>query len=681
MHVLLGVLFTLAQALSYPFPTTLVSSTDGTSIAYVLNERGVRSIWFAREPLFMPRRLWTAEHDDGKEITNLSIAAGGGYVVYVLGGDHDANWPKRPWPNPDSSAAQPHMSVLALSTAGGTPRVLGEGDAPVIAPDGKRVAFVHDGDNRVWIAPISGSTAATPFFFDRGNDSELTWSPRGRSLAFTSDRGDHSFVGVYRGAHAPVEYLAPSTSRDFSPRWSPHGHRIAFIRIAGDGGPPQDPLRQYPLPWSILVSNVAQASARTVWHSGTTLRDSLPEINGPQLRWVAGNGLAFISEQTNWPHLYVVSATGASPLRALNSGAYMVEDTAVSPDLRTLYYTANTGTTAGDDDRRHIFRVAVAGGTPTELTKGTHSQWWPAATSDGIAYVQAGPRAPTTIAHNGTTLDADQIPREFPAAALVVPQEVSFRSKDGWLIHGQIFLPKHSRGKHPAIVFVHGGPPRQMLLTWHYFDYYSYAYATNQYLASRGFIVLSVNYRLGIGYGHDFHYPAHAGPAGASEYQDVLAGGEFLQHDRRVDGRRIGIWGGSYGGYLTAMALAKNSNIFKAGSDFHGVHDWSMFTQWFGAQPKRYQQPNISRFMRTAWLSSPDAYVSTWRSPVLLIQGDDDRNVPFHQMVDLVQRLSQAHVPFEQIVLPNEIHGFLQWNSWLRADQATADFLSERLRP
>ena len=157
----------------------------------------------------------------------------------------------------------------------------------------------------------------------------------------------------------------------------------------------------------------------------------------------------------------------------------------------------------------------------------------------------------------------------------VTPKEASFKAADGTKVYGQLFLPSGG-GKHPGIIFVHGGPFRQMLLNWHYMDYYSNAYAVNQYLASRGFVVLSVNYRCGIGYGHDFNFPARWGPTGASEYQDVVAGARFLQSDARVDPGPIGIWGGSYGGYLTALALARNSGIFKAGVDFHGVHDWSL---------------------------------------------------------------------------------------------------------
>jgi dipeptidyl aminopeptidase/acylaminoacyl peptidase len=147
-------------------------------------------------------------------------------------------------------------------------------------------------------------------------------------------------------------------------------------------------------------------------------------------------------------------------------------------------------------------------------------------------------------------LAGDRIPADFPITKLVVPKKVIFKAPDGVEIHAQWFESSTGGGKRPAIVYVHGGPPRQMLLGWHYSDYYTNAYAQNQYLASRGFIVLSVNYRLGIGYGHDFHRPANAGALGASEYQDVKAAAEYLQRSPEVDPKRIGIYGGSYGGFL-----------------------------------------------------------------------------------------------------------------------------------
>jgi dipeptidyl aminopeptidase/acylaminoacyl peptidase len=218
-----------------------------------------------------------------------------------------------------------------------------------------------------------------------------------------------------------------------------------------------------------------------------------------------------------------------------------------------------------------------------------------------------------------------------------------------------------------------------MLLGWHYMDYYTNGYAVNQYLANHGYIVLSVNYRLGIGYGHSFHHPDHAGYHGAAEYKDVLAGARFLQTYGAVDPKRIGIWGGSYGGYLTALALARNSDIFSAGVDLHGVHDWSVYLrEAVAANDSRYEKNDATQALKVAWESSPVASISTWRSPVLLIQGDDDRNVHFHQMVDLVRRLQAAGVKYEEIVLPDEIHGFLRHASWLQVDQATVAYFDKQ---
>jgi dipeptidyl aminopeptidase/acylaminoacyl peptidase len=265
-------------------------------------------------------------------------------------------------------------------------------------------------------------------------------------------------------------------------------------------------------------------------------------------------------------------------------------------------------------------------------------------------------------------------------AATVVPQRVVFTAADGTSVHGQLFTTGGT-AKKPGVIFVHGGPPRQMLLGWSYMDYYSNAYAVNQALAQRGFVVLSVNYRLGIGYGRAFQHPDKGGPAGASEYQDVVAGAKYLQALPQVDPARIGIWGGSYGGYLTGLALARNSDIFKAGVDFHGVHDWSRLLAEEASPAKRYEQGDWAEALKTAFLASPDADVATWRSPVLLIQGDDDRNVRFNQTIDLARRLDAAGVRYEELVLPNEIHGFLRHASWLTADAATIDFLTRQLKP
>ncbi len=676
--------FTLAQILSYPFPEALVRDRAGTAIAYTLVAQGVRTVWFARAPEWQPAQLYSSGGDDGQEISDLVIANDDAHVVYVRGGDHDANWPIPLQPGPASMPQEPKMQVWSAATNGGPPKLIGEGDAPAISPDGTRVVFTADG--AVMTASIAASAAATRLFFDRGQDSDLQWSPDGSALAFVSARNDHSFVGIYRNETAPIQYLAPTTSQDIMPRWSPDGTRVAFVRLHGDGGAPMNPLNWNPIPWQIWVADARSGGGRLVWSSPNTPRGSLPQsAGGPFLAWAAGSQLVFKSEQDNWLNLYAVAADGGNA-QPLTAGAYMVEDADVSPDLQSVVFSANTGSSAGDDDRRHVFRANVAGGPTTPLTGGASSETNPLALAGGaLAFNRATAQQPliVTLLSSGERrqLDANLLPSDFPSSQLVTPREVSFRAADGTLIHGQLFEPAGA-GRHPGVIFVHGGPPRQMLLTWHYMDYYSNSYAVNQYLASRGFAVLSVNYRLGIGYGHDFNFPPRWGPTGASEYQDVVAGAHYLQSDARVDPKRIGIWGGSYGGYLTALALARNSDIFKAGVDFHGVHDWSLDVDnplWGFTQLKRYQQYDTKAIMKVAWESSPDAAISGWKSPVLLIQGDDDRNVEFAQMVDLVERLRVARVPFEQIVIPNEIHGFLRYASWLEADTATAECFARQL--
>jgi len=269
-------------------------------------------------------------------------------------------------------------------------------------------------------------------------------------------------------------------------------------------------------------------------------------------------------------------------------------------------------------------------------------------------------------------LDPESIPADFPLGQMVTPQRVIFSSADGLAIHGQLFLPPNRKpgSRAPAVVFFHGGSQRQMLLGWHYMYYYANTYALNQYLANSGFVVLSVNYRSGIGYGLDFREALRYGPSGGSEYNDVQGAGVYLRSRSDVDPDRIGAWGGSYGGYLTAMALARASDLFRAGVDLHGVHDWATELEIPPAAPD-YQ---------LAFESSPMAFLSTWRSPVLLIQGDDDRNVQFNQTVKLADALRRQHVEVEELVFPDEVHDFLLYRTWLAAYQAAASFLDRRLK-
>jgi dipeptidyl aminopeptidase/acylaminoacyl peptidase len=322
---------------------------------------------------------------------------------------------------------------------------------------------------------------------------------------------------------------------------------------------------------------------------------------------------------------------GGAP-QLLTPGNFDVEEVALSADKRSILYTSNQK----DVDRRHIWRVAATGGEPEALTRGETIEWNPVETSDGKTLLCLGssatsPAMPYRVTTSGRELIAkNMVPAEFPEAQLVTPKQVVFKSEDGLEIHGQLFTPKNQKQRGPALIFTHGGPIRQMLLGFHYMQYYHNAYAMNQYLASKGYTVLSVNYRLGIMYGRAFREPPNSVWRGASEYQDVVAGAKFLQTLENVDPQRIGLWGGSYGGLLTAMGLARNSDIFKAGVDFHGVHDWATFLPMWTEEVDAKNAavaPDIKEARELAFESSPVASIAAWRSPVLLVHGDDDRNV------------------------------------------------------
>jgi dipeptidyl aminopeptidase/acylaminoacyl peptidase len=202
-----------------------------------------------------------------------------------------------------------------------------------------------------------------------------------------------------------------------------------------------------------------------------------------------------------------------------------------------------------------------------------------------------------------------------------------------------------------------------MFLGYHDRIFYHWAYGINQYFANKGYVVLSVNYRSGIGYGKEFRNAPGVGRRGNSEYQDILAAGLYLQNRDDVDPERVGLWGLSYGGILTAQGLARNSDVFAAGVDIAGVHQWG---NSLDPEDTAYQASSISE-------------VDNWTSPVLLVHGDDDRNVDFSQTVGLVQALRANDVYFELIVFPDEVHDFLVFDKWLRTWDATEDFFERFL--
>jgi dipeptidyl aminopeptidase/acylaminoacyl peptidase len=660
-----------------PFLTELVSSPTGGAIAWVSSDSGVNNIMVG-DANYRGRKVTAYTADDGQLITEPTFTGDGKMIAYVRG-----DGPNRQGDSPNPSQLQDgtEQAVYAVAAAGGASKRLGIGNGLAASPRGERIAWVSRG--QIWSVDLASADVPARLINARGTASAIRFSPDGSMIAFTSGRGTHSFIGVFTIASRELRYLDPSFDRDGNAAWSPDGSHLAWIRQFAAPRPKMfAPHRETDEPFAIRVADVKTGDSRQAWKGdqgyGSVFQAVVSES---QLYWGAGDRLVFPWEKDGWLHLYSVPAAGGAAT-LLTPGNFEVEYVSVSEDGRMLIYNSNQN----DIDHRHVWTVPVNGtAKPSQLPlKSAGSEWQPVFAGNSVAVLQADAQMPAHVVvlsqdGNAHSLLENQLPAGFDASALVTPQQVVFTATDGMQIHGQLFVPKNVKPgeKRPALIFFHGGSRRQMLLNWHYMYYYRNAYAMNQWLASQGYIVLSVNYRSGIGYGLEFREALNYGATGASEFNDVMGAGLYMKNRADVDPTRVGLWGGSYGGNLTAMGLSRASDMFAAGVDFHGVHDWNQGIRTFQPDYNVLDDPDFSR---TAFASSPLARVDTWKSPVLLIHGDDDRNVSFIESINLITELRKRHVEVEQLVFPDEVHDMLRNQDWVRAYKATADFFNRRLR-
>jgi dipeptidyl aminopeptidase/acylaminoacyl peptidase len=721
---------TVEQFMSPASPLDLVSAKKADRLAWMVYEKGLRNVYTAAGPTFTPVRLTRFLQDDGIDLTDVRISDDGSMIVFVRGSaPNRQGWIANPSHDPDGG----ERAIWGVRSSGGAAFKIVDGGAPELSPDGRMVAYVKDGQiyrayTRAPVPRDSVDLGLKPLVKAWGTQRNPRWSPDGSRLAFVSARGNHSFIGVYDVKKRTVTFLAPSVDFDDAPAWSADGKEIAFTRRpglpfgqqgqvssnsignpsgpasgsgasrgpcantplvgqgfggGGGGGPQARPANDsaqrakeppglcratftggYTL--SVMIANVATGEARELWHNAPN-EETFTNIN--TLVFADGHVVfPLAAANDEWERYYSISVSGANAkpvmLTTTNGMIENATSAAFSKDGKTLFYCTN----AEDIERRHIWAVDVAGGTPRRVTTGngieTHPQ--PLASGKQLAVLYFDARTPASVALAPASGGAARtvfpsLGKEFPTEAHVTPEVVIVKSPDGMEIHNQLFLPKDIKPgeRRPAIVFVHGGPVRQMLPGYHYMQFYHWAYGYNQYLASQGYVVLSVNFRSGVGYGRSFRTAPNTGGRGNAEYQDVLAAGKWLQARSDVDPARVGIWGLSYGGVLTAQALARNSDIFVAGVDMAGVHLWGSSLD------------SASVSYRSSAISAMD----TWKSPVFLVHGDDDRNVDFAQTVGLVQLLRARNIFYELQVIPDDLHESMFHHIWMDTWNRSTAFL------
>jgi len=643
----------LAAALALPTASQMAGARDVPRFAWVENHAGARNLWVA-DAGQKARQLTRYAEDDGMMLYELALSADGRRIAFVRGGDDE--FPDGKLPNTASVLSPPGQQVFVVED-GGDPVTVGDGHLPIFSPDGQRIAFTRRGELWLWQGGKAARIATVP-----GEVTDLKWTPDGRKLLFVDNRSDHAFVALLDLDGGKLAYMEPALGYSVEPALSPDGTQVAYIQYLD---PPSGAARDGGPYWSLRVADAATGKARTVWTAPQGMGGRYYGTRQHNLWWSRGGQLLFPWERSGFLHVYAIDAAKGGEPKELTPGKFEVETFILGAD-DVVTFAAN----ADEADRRHFWQVPAKGGAAKRITNGKGSESLPLFAGGQLAGIGADASHP---AHPVLVKDLAPLGEVAELKSAIEPEAVTYAAEDGVTVHGQLFRGK-GKGPHPALIFVHGGPRRQMVLGFHHSQYYSNAYVMNQALAAQGYTVLSVNYRSGTGYGQAFRDAPEIARDGASEYRDVLAGGRWLAAQKDVAPEKIGIWGGSWGGYLTALALARNSDLFKAGADFHGVHTLLRNVD-NGIAPDRQVAVRQKQ-----WESSPMGSIETWRSPVLLVHGDDDRNVDFAQSLLLARELSARRIPHEELVFPNERHEFFRYADWLTAYRRTISFFDGHLK-
>jgi dipeptidyl aminopeptidase/acylaminoacyl peptidase len=599
---------------------------------------------------------------------DVAVSKTGAAIAYVRGGRINRQGDA---PNPTGAADMPHQQVWLMGTSGDAPRLLGEGRDPLFSPDNRLVLWRAGGNVMAASLTWSGGRllgVGAPQEFLSGERAGLRFSPDGTKLAYERGHG----IEIYDLARKAAVVVPHGADNDAGFVWAPDSRHLAFRRSASQSpsGQSTEGCGNYrycgpvisATPWSIWVVDVTELKPRRIWQAAPGVGsvfyplDQSYSPGQPPMFWMAHDTIVFPYEGGGWRHLYAVPVAGGET-RLLTPGDGEVETAALSPDRKRIFYATNIG----DLGRRHIATVSLEA-PGTTLTPGDKDQWSPIALAHGaVGYVGAGWADPHSVSvrlPSGRTLGAGLPlrPAGFPTKALLKPELVSFPAADGHAAYGQLFVPEKPNGC--AIIFSHGGVRRQMLPGFHYMDAYHYLYGMNQYLAGRGCVVLSVEYRSSIMRGEGFRDAPGWGFSGNSELLDFVGAARWLMARKDVDATRgVGIYGLSWGGYMTANALSQHSDIFRVGFDMAGVHTSS------NEAGVRY---------------SAIGNIGTWTSPVFLAQGDDDMNVNFNEGIGLARAIQtkKPDLEFRQQVLPGQTHDlFLTYEQLVQIYQEGSDFL------
>ncbi|CAN5329641.1 prolyl oligopeptidase family serine peptidase [soil metagenome] len=375
-----------------------------------------------------------------------------------------------------------------------------------------------------------------------------------------------------------------------------------------------------------------------------------------------GRRVWYVSEADGWAHLYTARPDG-SDRRQLTQGRWEVRDVALSPDERTFHLHTNEPSPF----ERQFYRMSVNGGARQRITSWSGSHEVVVSPDQRLlanvySYVNQPPdlflikNRPGAAMQRLTLSSSD----EWRSHEWLAPEIVMIPASDGVQIPAHIYRPEEV-GAQPngaAVMFIHGAGYLQNV--GNFWSEYPREYMFNQYLASRGYVVLDIDYRHSSGYGRDFRTAVYRW-LGGRDLQDAVDASRWLQSTHEIPGERVGIYGGSYGGFITLMALFTEQQHFGAGAALRSVTDWAHYNQGWTSNILNQPQNDAEAYRR----SSPIYFAEGLQDPLVILHGMEDTNVHFQDVVRLTQRLIElGKENWELAVYPVEDHAFVRPSSW-----------------
>jgi len=374
----------------------------------------------------------------------------------------------------------------------------------------------------------------------------------------------------------------------------------------------------------------------------------------------------FLSERDGWMHLYTVDASAPdAKARQLTEGKWEIESVSLSPDRQKFYITS----TEVHPGERHIYAMPTAGGARTKLTSmtgGSAGDVSPDDSTFGVIYSASTRPHEVYLMPNRAGAEAKQVTTtptdEFRSFKWIDPQLVTYKTRDGVSVYARLFTPEMLGGRRdpaaPAVVFVHGAGYAQN--AHKYWPSYFREYMFHNLLASRGYVVLDPDYRASSGYGRDWRTAIYR-HIGGKDLDDVVDGAKFLVDTQHVNAKYIGVYGGSYGGFITLMAMFTSPDTFAAGAALRPVTDWSHYNHGYTSNILNEPQQDAEAYRK----SSPISFAAGLKGALLICHGMVDTNVLFQDTVRLVQRLIELRKDNWSVApFPVENHGFEEDTSW-----------------